>query len=98
MAPSAAPQRQATRTMAGVDSPACAATPATTPQIANTEPTEMSISPVRMMSVAPIATNSTGRFPSRRSPRFSGEKNRGLTSASTSEVSPMAAATDNSRR
>ena len=32
------------------------ATPATTPQIANTDPTEMSISPVRMTSVMPSAT------------------------------------------
>jgi hypothetical protein len=42
--------------------------------MANTDPTEMSISPVRITRVAPSATIRTGRLARNRSLRFSREK------------------------
>ena len=42
--------------------------------MANTDPTEMSISPVSTISVAPSDTMSTGRLARKRSLRFSREK------------------------
>ena len=45
---------------ADIGAPAAASAPANTLQTANVEPTEMSISPVRMTSVAPIAAMRTG--------------------------------------
>ena len=51
----------------GVGSPMRANTPVTTLQIANCEPTEISICPVRITSTMPSATISTGMLASTRS-------------------------------
>ena len=91
--------RRTTTDHAGIGRPAFASTPASTPQMANTEPTEMSISPVSMTSVAPSATISTGRLARKRSlevlagevaGRGRGEQQR--------RARAMAAATETSRR
>src|SRR5512134_450494 len=66
-------------------------------QTAKTEPTEMSISPVRMTSVAPNAAMSTGTLPRNRSARLPREKNPGATSARMPASSAIASATDASR-
>src|SRR5215471_6115342 len=72
--------------------------PATTLAIAKTEPTEMSISPVIITTVAPSATTATGRLASSRSMRFSEEKYDGDTVARTAASTAMARATVPSRR
>ena len=64
--------------------------PATTAQMANIDPTEMSISPVMMTSVMPIATSSTGRLARNRSLRFSAEKYPGAATARTSASATIA--------
>ena len=60
IAPSAAPDSKTARATAGKGSPDFANNPAATPQIANCDPIEMSICPVRMISVMPSAAISTG--------------------------------------
>src|SRR5262245_30711812 len=72
--------------------------PATTPAIAKTEPTEMSISPEIITTVAPSATTATGRLASSRSMRFSEEKYDGDTAARTAASTPIVRATVPSRR
>src|SRR5206468_75348 len=76
--------------------PSLATTPATTPATANTDPTEMSISPARTTSVAPSATTKTGILARNMSLRFSVEKYAGAASASTTASTAMAIATDTS--
>src|SRR4051794_17537398 len=78
--------------------PACASSPATMPQMAKTEPTEMSISPARITSAAPIATISTGTLPSSRSDRFSRLKNPGARTASSAQSAAIVNATDTTLR
>src|SRR5262245_49790652 len=96
--PSAAPTRHAASATIGVGSPALATRPPATPQRAKTEPTEMSICPVRMTSVIPSATINTGRLARKRSARLSREKKAGASTASSSARAAMANATDTSRR
>ncbi len=67
MPPISAPTRQAATPASGVGSPMRAKTPAATLQMANCEPTEISILPVRITSIMPSATISTGMFASTRS-------------------------------
>ena len=83
IAPISAPARHAASPATGVGIPIFANTPAATLQMANCEPTEISISPLRMISVMPSATISTGMLASSRSLWFSGEKKPGATTAST---------------
>ncbi len=67
MPPINAPTRQAARPASGVGRPMRAKTPVATLQIANCEPTEISILPVRITRNMPRATISTGMFASTRS-------------------------------
>ena len=73
-APSAPPASTTTSITAGTGRPAFDDSPATTEQIAKTDPTEMSISPQTMTSVAPRAMISTGTLARNRSVRLAREK------------------------
>ena len=66
-APISAPSRQAAAPASGVGRPMRAKTPVATLQMANCEPTEISIWPVRITSTMPSATISTGMLASTRS-------------------------------
>ena len=66
-APSEAPAARAPAAAIGMASPALASIPATTAQIANCEPIEMSICRARITSVIPTAATSTGAAPTRTS-------------------------------
>ena len=66
-APMSAPNRQDAAPASGVGSPIRAKTPVATLQMANCEPTEISICPVRITSTMPSATISTGMLASTRS-------------------------------
>ncbi len=68
---------QAAPTTSGSGNPAFASTPEITAQTANSDPTEMSMWPVRMTSVMPSAMISTGMFARNRSDRLSRAKNPG---------------------
>src|SRR5947209_3086947 len=97
-APSSAPARHAATPASGVGIPIFAHTPPATLQIANCEPTEISISPLRTISVMPSATISTGMLASKRSLWFSGEKKPGAITASTAISARIAIATEISLR
>ncbi len=73
-APNSAPSPTTPSIIAGSGAPAFDARPATTEQIAKTDPTEMSISPLTMTIVAPSAAISTGMLASSRSVRLAREK------------------------
>src|SRR5436309_637484 len=77
--------------------PDFAARPAVTLAIANAEPTEISISPVRITTVIPIATISTGAFARKRSIRLRGEKYPGAMAARAAHRITIAPATAISR-
>ena len=66
-----------------VGNPATAKTPAATLQMANCEPTEISISAVRTISVMPTATISTGTLASSKSRRLAKVKKSGAATART---------------
>ena len=67
IAPISAPVRQAASPASGVGRPSLANIPAAMLQTANCDPTEISISPLRMTSVMPSATISTGMLANSRS-------------------------------
>src|SRR5688500_1988865 len=92
------PMAQAPATTSGIGTPAFASTPELTAQIANSEPTAMSMWPVRMTSVMPSPMISTGTLARNRSVRLSRAKNPGEATASTAPSATIAAATDASRR
>src|SRR5688572_574876 len=91
------PADTAARNASATDPVSLATRPATTEQIANTDPQEISISPVRMTSIEPIATISTGRLDNSRSRRLPGAKYAGATIAITIASAPNDAATAVSR-
>jgi hypothetical protein len=81
-----------------IGAPVFATSPAATPQIANTEPTEMSMLPVRITRVAPSATISTGMLPRKRSLRLSRAKYPGAAAASVNASAPITRARETSLR
>ena len=60
IAPMPAPASEAPRPTSGIGTPDFASSPATTPQMQNCEPTEMSIWRETMTSVMPTAATRTG--------------------------------------
>src|SRR5262249_31572433 len=96
-APSTAPVRHAERAAIHVGIPDFAAIPAITLAIAKTDPTEISISPVRITSVIPSATIRIGTFVRNRSSRLPGEKYAGAVTASRAASATIAPAAEISR-
>ena len=97
-APITAPTRHAHAPATGVGIPMRANTPAATLQIANCDPTEISICAVRITSNMPSATISTGMLASTKSRRFSNAKNPGAAAASTTASARITAMSEISRR
>ena len=89
--------RPAASPASGSGNPDFANTPAATLHTAKMEPTEISIWPVRMMSIMPSAMISTGIFASNRSLKFSRVKYPGAIIASTMASAMIAIATEASR-
>src|SRR5215469_1878798 len=97
-APNSKPTSVASAMAASVGNPATAKTPAATLQIANWEPTEISICAVMTISVMPTATISTGTFASSRSRRLARVKKPGARMARTAAMAKMTASMESSRR
>src|SRR5580658_7927958 len=97
IAPSNAPARVAAMRAANMGNPEMAKTPAATLQMANCEPTEISICAVSTISVIPTATIRTGTLASSRSRTFANEKKAGATAARTAPIARMATAMESSR-
>ncbi len=97
-APSSPPAATAPSAATGIGMPDFASRPTITPQMANWEPIEISISRVRMTSVMPTAATSAGAALTNRSRRLAGAKNTGLAISNTTSSTAYAAATDSSRR
>jgi hypothetical protein len=72
-APKAEPTAMPATGSSQMGSPCRASNPQQTPQIANSEPTEMSISATTITSVMPIEISSTGRFASATSRKLPNE-------------------------
>src|SRR5687768_11859256 len=94
---SSTPMAQVASTTIGIGTPAFASTPELTAQTANSDPTEMSMWPVRITSVIPSPMISTGTLARHRSIRLSRAKKPGDTTASTTPSAATAPATDASR-
>src|SRR5271154_1673040 len=97
IAPSNAPVRVAAMRAANMGNPEMAKTPAATLQMANCEPTEISISAVITISVIPTATIRTGTLASSRSRTLAKVKKAGATAARIAAMARMATAMESSR-